>query len=70
MSKQKYRAQALSERFNSLPSSLFTSIFEQLIERIAAKNRTQQLVGKWAPVAHKFNSVRIADASTLEAIKN
>ncbi|MEM7713203.1 MAG: IS4 family transposase [Cyanobacteria bacterium P01_A01_bin.68] len=65
----KVSKQALSERFNSLPSSLFASLFEQLIERLKNKNRTQQLAGQWKPVADKFNEIWIADASTLEAIK-
>lgn len=61
--------QALSQRLNSLPSHLFLKLFEQVIERIAIKNRTKQLTHKWAPVAQKFSAVWIADASTLEAIK-
>jgi len=65
----KVTKQALSERFSSLPSSLFTSLFEQLIETLNKKNRNQKLTGKWASVEQKFNSVWIADASTLEAIK-
>ena len=65
----KVTKQALSERFNSLPSSLFASVFEQLIERLANKNRTKKITGQWASVAHKFNGVWVADASTLEAIK-
>ena len=65
----KVSKQALSERFNSLPSSLFASLFEQLIERFANKNKTKQLASKWTSVAHKFNAVWIADASTLESIK-
>lgn len=61
--------QALSQRLNSLPSHLFLGLFDQVIERIAIKNRTKQLAHKWAPVAQKFSAVWIADASTLEAIK-
>lgn len=61
--------QALSQRFNSLPSHLFLGLFEQVIERIATKNRNTQLASKWASVAEKFSAVWIADASTLEAIK-
>jgi hypothetical protein len=41
--------QALSQRLNSLPSHLFLRLFEQVIERISAKNRTKQLAHKWAP---------------------
>lgn len=65
----KISRQALSQRLNTLPADLFRVLFEQVIERLAAKNRTQQIAGKWAPVAQKFSAVWIADASTLEAIK-
>lgn len=57
--------QALSQRLSSLPSDLFLGLFEQVIEQIAAKNRTKQLAPKWALVAEKFSAVWIADASTL-----
>jgi Transposase DDE domain len=67
--KMQVSKQALSQRLNSLPSHLFIGLFEQVIERIAANNRTKRLNNKWAPVAQKFSAVWIADASTLEAIK-
>lgn len=65
----KISRQALSQRLNTLPADLFRVLFEQVIEILSAKNRTQQIAGKWAPVAQKFSAVWIADASTLEAIK-
>ncbi|MBW4603473.1 MAG: hypothetical protein KME29_28875 [Calothrix sp. FI2-JRJ7] len=52
--------QALSQRLNSLPSHLFLGLFEQVIERIAIKNRTKQLAHKWAPVAQKFSAIRVS----------
>lgn len=61
--------QALSQRLNSLPAHLFILLFEQVIERLAAKNRNQELVHPWASVAQKFSGVWIADGSTLEAIR-
>ena len=56
--------QALSQRLNSLPSHLFIVLFEQVIERIAAKNRNKQLVHPWAEIEQKFGAVWIADGST------
>lgn len=65
----KVSKQALSQRLNSLPAQLFAKVFEQVIERIAAKNSPQKLAPTWASVAEKFPAVWIADASTLEAMK-
>lgn len=65
----KVSKQALSQRLNSLPAGLFAQVFEQVIERIAAKNTQQKLCPTWSSVSEKFSAVWIADASTLEAMK-
>lgn len=61
--------QALSQRLNSLPSSLFMQLFEQVIERLTTKNRYIELAHGWTSVAQRFGAVWIADGSTLEALR-
>ncbi|MDF2389571.1 IS4 family transposase [Nostoc ellipsosporum NOK] len=61
--------QALSQRLESLPAQLFIKLFEQVIERLAAKKNTKEVAPRWSSVVEQFSAVWIADASTLEAIK-
>jgi len=61
--------QALSQRLESLPAKLFIKLFEQVIERLAAKKNPTEVDPRWSSVAEEFSAVWIADASTLEAIK-
>lgn len=65
----KVSKQALSQRLNSLPANVFALLWEQVMERLAAKRNTRQLAPVWTSVAEKFPAVWIADASTLEAMK-
>lgn len=66
----KVTRQALSQRLNSLPAQLFAKLFEQVVERIAAKKSSIELSPcAWASVVQKFSAVWIGDASTLEAMK-
>ncbi|MBD2205933.1 transposase [Calothrix sp. FACHB-1219] len=52
-----------------LPAQLFIKLFEQVIERLAAKNKQMEVPPMWTSVASSFAAVWIADASTLEAVK-
>jgi Transposase DDE domain len=61
--------QALSQRLESLPASLFAQLFEQVVERLTPPERTTVVRPEWAGVARQFGAVWIADASTLEALK-
>jgi hypothetical protein len=61
--------QALSQRFNSLPASLFAQLFEQVVERIGSSQATAEVPKQWRDVAQRFEVVWSADASTLEALK-
>lgn len=61
--------QALSQRLESLPAQLFIKLFEQVVERLAAKKNPTEISPMWASVASSFGAVWIADASTLEAVK-
>jgi hypothetical protein len=61
--------QALSQRLESLPAHLFVKLFEQVIERLAAKKKRNEIAPLWASIAQEFGAVWIADASTLEAVK-
>ncbi|WP_242064677.1 hypothetical protein [Nostoc sp. FACHB-133] len=61
--------QARPQRLESLPSDLFIKLFEQVIERLAAKKNKNEVAPMRVSVASSFNAVWIADASTLEAVK-
>ncbi|MHC5851550.1 IS4 family transposase [Nostoc sp.] len=61
--------QALSQRLESLPAQLFIKLFEQVVERLAAKKNPTEISPMWVSVASSFGAVWIADASTLEAVK-
>ncbi|WP_228058167.1 hypothetical protein [Nostoc sp. LEGE 12447] len=61
--------QALSQRPESLPAKLFIKLYEQVIERLAAKKNPAEVDPRWSSIAEEFSAVWIADASTLEAIK-
>ncbi|MEH1956796.1 MAG: IS4 family transposase, partial [Nostoc sp.] len=61
--------QALSQRLNSLPATLFAKLFEQVIERLAVKRSVRELAPAWSSVAQRFTAIWIGDASTLEAMK-
>ncbi|MEH2128608.1 IS4 family transposase [Nostoc sp.] len=61
--------QALSQRLESLPAKLFVGLFEQVIERLAAKKKRTEVDPRWSSVVEEFSAVWIADASTLEAVK-
>ncbi len=61
--------QALSQRLESLPAHLLLKLFEQVMERLAAKKNPIEVAPAWASIASKFGAVWIADASTLEAMK-
>ncbi|MEH2113384.1 hypothetical protein [Nostoc sp.] len=47
--------QALSQRLESLPSDLFIKLFEQVIERLAAKKNKNEVAPMWVSVASSFN---------------
>ncbi|MHC5848697.1 hypothetical protein [Nostoc sp.] len=57
--------QALSQRLESLPAQLFIKLFEQVVERLAAKKNPTEISPMWASVASSFGAVWIADASTM-----
>ncbi|WP_442854718.1 hypothetical protein [Fischerella sp. PCC 9605] len=61
--------QATTNRLESLPAHLLLKLFEQVIERLAAKKNRNEVAPMWASVASRFGAVWIADASTLEAVK-
>ncbi|QMS87334.1 hypothetical protein HUN01_06950 [Nostoc edaphicum CCNP1411] len=61
--------QALSQRLESLLAQLFIKLFEQVVERLAAKKNPTEISLMWASVASSFGAVWITDASTLEAVK-
>ena len=65
----KVSKQALSQRLNSLPATLFAKLFEQVIERLAVKRSVRELAPAWSSVAQRFTAIWIGDASTLEAMK-
>ncbi|MDZ7992054.1 MAG: transposase [Nostoc sp. EspVER01] len=48
---------------------MFIKLFEQVVERLAAKKNPTEISPMWASVASSFGAVWIADASTLEAVK-
>lgn len=61
--------QATTNRLESLPAKLFVGLFEQVIERLAAKKKPTEVDPRWSSVVEEFSAVWIADASTLEAVK-
>lgn len=50
-------AQALSKRLRTLPRELFTEIFEQVIERISAQQKTA-VPENWQLVCERFAAIR------------
>jgi hypothetical protein len=61
--------QALSQRLNTLPASLFAQLFEQVIERLSKQPSKPVVPPAWAGVMQQFGAVWIADASTLEGLQ-
>jgi hypothetical protein len=63
--------QALSKRFETLPSSLFAQLFEQVSETIRAQReaKEKEKEKEKEKINNKFTAVWIADGSTLEALK-
>lgn len=62
--------QALSKRLSSLPAQLFASVFEQVMQRIRAKNLLTPVTAEWAGISENFAAVWIADGSTLEELRH
>lgn len=69
----KVSKQALSERLEKLPATLFAQVFEEVIScmRKSRGNKTSLLPtqGSWERVHSYFSAIWIADGSTLEALR-
>ena len=64
--------QSVAERLRTLPSSLFSSAFDDIVETITYRARQRPSYKVGSPIAQRaaerFSDVLIADASTLDAI--
>lgn len=61
--------EAISNRLQSLPVTLFIEIFNQVTERIRLKERTTPIPEEWQTVSLMFSAIWIADGSTLEELR-
>lgn len=64
---QRVSRQALSERMQSLPATLFAQLFAQVVERMNQQGTTV-IPKSWQAVHQLFGVIWVADGSTLEAI--
>ena len=61
--------QALCKRLMKLPARLFADIFESVMEQMHSSASPQSIPHSWLGVHHSFQTIWIADGSTLEELR-
>ena len=59
--------QALSKRLMNMPAEIFVKLLNQVVEKIAKTESKIVLEKKWEQIQKKFNTIWIADGSSLES---
>ena len=61
--------QAVSKRLMNMPAEIFVILLNQVIEKIAQTESKIVLEKKWEQIQKKFNTIWIADGSSLEQLR-
>ncbi|MFM7364216.1 MAG: transposase [Cuspidothrix sp.] len=61
--------QAVSKRLMNTPAEIFVQLLNQVVEKIAKTESKTVLEKKWEQLQKKFNTIWIADGSSLEQLR-